>query len=221
MSKVAFFLVPTLLTLGAAAQSTTFGPEQVITTAASGPFSVYAIDLDGDGDADVLSASESDDKIAWYENQGGGVFGAQQVISTAADGASSVYAADLDGDGDADVLSASGGDDKISFYLNDGTGNFSVQFVITAAADGAASVFAEDLDGDGDMDVLSASSVDARAGATNDAIKTQLPRATAKVPAKITNRYLFMRPPSARSSCRTRRAITCDSEIASRRGCLP
>jgi hypothetical protein len=30
--------------------------------------SVFATDLDGDGDADVLSASFNDDKIAWYEN---------------------------------------------------------------------------------------------------------------------------------------------------------
>jgi hypothetical protein len=29
---------------------------------------VYATDLDGDGDVDVLSASVRDDKIAWYEN---------------------------------------------------------------------------------------------------------------------------------------------------------
>jgi hypothetical protein len=29
---------------------------------------VYATDLDGDGDADVLSASYGDDKVAWYEN---------------------------------------------------------------------------------------------------------------------------------------------------------
>ncbi|MFT7589126.1 MAG: hypothetical protein ACI959_001340, partial [Limisphaerales bacterium] len=29
-------------------------------------------DLDGDGDADVLSASINDNKIAWYENTGGG-----------------------------------------------------------------------------------------------------------------------------------------------------
>ncbi len=31
--------------------------------------SVYATDLDGDGDADVLSASGYDKEIAWYENQ--------------------------------------------------------------------------------------------------------------------------------------------------------
>ena len=50
------------------AQSTTFGLQQVITNAADGPIFVYATDLDGDGDADVLSASYNDDKIAWYEN---------------------------------------------------------------------------------------------------------------------------------------------------------
>ena len=40
----------------------------MISTAAPGAESVYATDLDGDGDADVLSASYDDDKIAWYEN---------------------------------------------------------------------------------------------------------------------------------------------------------
>ena len=35
---------------------------------ANGAISVYAVDVDGDGDMDVLSASALDDKIAWYEN---------------------------------------------------------------------------------------------------------------------------------------------------------
>ena len=40
----------------------------MITTTALFAWSVYATDLDGDGDADVLSASGFDNKIAWYEN---------------------------------------------------------------------------------------------------------------------------------------------------------
>ncbi len=32
------------------------------------PVRVFAADVDGDGDIDVLSASTIDDKIAWYEN---------------------------------------------------------------------------------------------------------------------------------------------------------
>ncbi|MBK9461508.1 MAG: VCBS repeat-containing protein [Sphingobacteriales bacterium] len=75
--------------------------------AADYPKSVYAADLDNDGDMDVLSASSGDDKIAWYENDGSGNFGTQQIITTDANGATSVYAADLDNDGDMDVLSAS------------------------------------------------------------------------------------------------------------------
>ena len=45
--------------------------DHVIATNADGARSVYATDVDGDGDLDVLSASANDDKIAWYENRGG------------------------------------------------------------------------------------------------------------------------------------------------------
>jgi hypothetical protein len=138
-----------------------FGPQQVITTEAADPQSVYAADLDGDGDLDVLSASSEDDTIAWYANDGMGDFGPQQVITTeAAADPQSVYAADLDGDGDLDVLSASSEDDTIAWYANNGMGDFGPQQVITTAANSAGCVYAADLDGDGDLDVLSASSND-------------------------------------------------------------
>jgi hypothetical protein len=141
-----------------------FGVQNVISNLAvpdtHGAISVYAADLDRDGDMDVLSASVNDDKIAWYRNDGNGGFGAQNVISTAADGAQAVYAADLDGDGYIDVLSASINDNKIAWYKNDGSGNFNVQSTISASAMGVTSVYTADLDGDGDMDVLSASGQD-------------------------------------------------------------
>jgi hypothetical protein len=129
--------------------------EDTITTAATDAQSVYAYDLDGDGDMDVLSASSGDDKIAWYENDGNQVF-TPHTITTAANGAYSVYAADLDGDNDIDVLSASYNDDKIAWYENDGNQNFTAH-TITTAANGARSVYAIDMDGDNDLDVLSAS----------------------------------------------------------------
>ena len=42
-----------------------------IYTEADSAVSVFGIDVDGDGDIDVLSASQYDNTIAWYENLGG------------------------------------------------------------------------------------------------------------------------------------------------------
>ena len=83
------------------------------------PQSVIAVDVDSDGDIDLLSASSGDNKIAWYENDGNQQFTSYTITSTAI-AATSVFAADMDGDGDTDVLSASLDDDKIAWYQNDG-----------------------------------------------------------------------------------------------------
>ncbi len=136
-----------------------FGVQQIITTNAGWANSVFSADLDGDGDMDVLSASESDNKIAWYDNTNGlGSFGGQQIISTDAQSAYSVFSIDLDGDGDNDVISGSYADDKVAWYENtDGLGDFGEEQIITTDADGAMSVCGVDMDLDGDYDVLSAS----------------------------------------------------------------
>ncbi|WP_026755727.1 T9SS type A sorting domain-containing protein [Sediminibacter sp. Hel_I_10] len=139
-----------------------FGSQQIITTNAISPESVFAEDIDGDGDFDVLSASRNDDKIAWYENTDGlGDFGPEQIITTNADEASSVYAEDIDNDGDKDVVSASRNDDKIAWYENtDGLGSFGSEQIISFNAEGAKVVNLNDIDNDGDIDVISASTFD-------------------------------------------------------------
>ncbi|MEE8156192.1 MAG: M20/M25/M40 family metallo-hydrolase [Phycisphaerales bacterium] len=136
--------------------------EHIITTSADGAKGVFAIDLDGDTDIDVLSASSLDDSITWYENDGATPPSfASHVIAANADFATSVFAIDLDGDTDIDVLSSSGFGDSITWYENDGaTPPSFAEHVITATANFAASVFAIDLDGDTDIDVLSASALD-------------------------------------------------------------
>ena len=79
---------------------------------------MFAADVDGDGDIDVVSGSLADDKIAWYENDGSSQNFTTHTISTSADGAHSVFVADIDNDGDLDVLSASQKDNKIAWYEN-------------------------------------------------------------------------------------------------------
>ena len=132
-----------------------FGDQHTIYDNILGAESLVIVDLDGDGDQDVLTAAFDNDTIAWQENDGSQNF-TNHTITTSADGATSVFASDVDGDGDMDVLSSSWHDDKIAWYENDGSQNFT-SHVITSSADMAKSASAADLDGDGDVDVLSAS----------------------------------------------------------------
>lgn len=135
--------------------------------------SMFAIDVDGDGDIDVLSASDWDNRVAWYENMAGdGRNFTTHTITTEAEYAYGhghgeigrcgvrrvVFAIDVDADGDADVLSASVDDDTIAWYENmDGSGRNWTNHTITDSADGACSLHAIDVDGDGDVDVFSTS----------------------------------------------------------------
>ncbi|MEO9571662.1 MAG: FG-GAP-like repeat-containing protein [Polaribacter sp.] len=130
-----------------------------ITNTALSPYSVSIGDIDGDGDLDILSASYSDDTIAWYENDGASnpTFN-KIVVTNDADGAYSVAVGDIDGDGDLDILSASYSDDTIAWYKNNGAVNPTFnKIVLTSIADGAISVNVGDVDNDGDLDILSTS----------------------------------------------------------------
>ena len=132
----------------------TFGSEQPLVSSAPAARTAPGVDLDGDGDPDVLVASLSDNKIAWYENADGlGTFGTQKVVTTVAFGIESVVAGDLDGDGDPDLVS--GYLNEAAWYENtDGLGTFGPPVVLPVAATRVIEVATADLDGDGDQDVL-------------------------------------------------------------------
>jgi hypothetical protein len=121
-----------------------FGGALLLSTTADSAVSVVAGDFDGDTDMDVVSASQSDSKIAWYENTDfEGDFGSEIVITTDALGAQSVLANDLDGDGDLDLLVTSVSDRKVAWYENIGFDNCPVD----------PNPDQIDTDGDGDGDV--------------------------------------------------------------------
>ena len=115
---------------------------RTISSSADYAHSVFAADIDNDGDLDVLSASTNDDKIVWYENDGAAdpSFTAN-TITTSADGARSVFAADIDGDGDLDVVSASNIDNKIAWYENNGAADPTFAYAsIATTADEASDI---------------------------------------------------------------------------------
>lgn len=129
-----------------------FEPRQSIVSNTGSFTSIYAADLDGDGDMDILSSSWRDNRIAWYENLDGfGAFGKPKIISDTAINASSVYAGDIDGDGDLDVVSAS--DNRITLYENtNGMGDFVEKQVKNYQEPYSVVLF--DMDNDNDLDIV-------------------------------------------------------------------
>lgn len=128
----------------------------------NGAISVYAADIDGDGDTDVIGAAGSSDTVTWWENTDGmGTSWSEHTIDANFDYVRSVHATDIDGDGDADVLGAAGNANEIAWWENsDGVGTSWSKHTVGANFGFADSVYAADVDGDGDTDVLGAAFVD-------------------------------------------------------------
>lgn len=101
----------------------------------------------GDGDADVLSVSTNDNKLAWYRNSGPGVFSAPIIISSSQSQPATVAAGRLNSDMHIDVVCSSVGDSTIVWYRNNGSGGFAAQPAITSTLTDALAVFLADFDG--------------------------------------------------------------------------
>ncbi|WP_179007633.1 T9SS type A sorting domain-containing protein [Winogradskyella forsetii] len=120
------------------------------------------VDVDGDGDLDVVSAWNIDGGtkgVSWYENEtGSGLFSSRKTIALTTNSISSVHAGDLDGDGDIDVAAAIQSENKVVWYENtDGLGTFSVENVLSDTVESVTKVSIADFDGDGKLDVIAAS----------------------------------------------------------------
>jgi hypothetical protein len=120
---------------------------------------IYPLDLDQDGDQDILAATESDQQVAWWENlDGSGDAWDDHTICDDISQATSVHAADIDGDDDLDVVAVGLWDAaRISWFENlDGFGHSWTEHVLQSQFYGGAAVRASDIDGDGDFDILGA-----------------------------------------------------------------
>ncbi len=116
-----------------------------------GAYWVHAIDVDGDGDLDLVSAAF--DGIDWWENDGNQNF-SQRSVDTQMQGAWSAHADDMDNDGDIDILACSPTDDEVVLWLNDGQQNFDDKIVIDNKGQDPETVLTTDLDQDGNRDIM-------------------------------------------------------------------
>ena len=136
--------------------------EHTVAVGFGGAVSVYAEDIDGDGDIDVLGAGCIAYRLSWWENTDGlGTSWIEHTIDGSSDYPRSVYSADINGDGYMDVLCAVAIADDIKWWENtDGSGTSWIEHTVDGEFDGACSVYSADINGDGNMDVLGAAAYD-------------------------------------------------------------
>ncbi|MHA2296370.1 MAG: FG-GAP repeat domain-containing protein [Candidatus Hodarchaeales archaeon] len=132
--------------------------EHLIVEGFTSVMSVDPVDLDNDGDIDILVSSDSGNEIAWWQNDGKQNF-TKQVVTSDFTGAFKAHAVDLDDDGDIDILGASSMSAELAWWENDGDQSFTKHVVVTQYF-GASTVNSYDVDRDGDIDLLSTASYD-------------------------------------------------------------
>jgi hypothetical protein len=131
-----------------------FGPAEGL--AKVGGEGLDVVDVDQDGDLDLVSGSFSDGTIAWEENDGQQNFTVhvlEKDLNTSGNGVLSIASADLDGDGDIDFISAASERYSIAWHENDGQQNFTTHAIVPANGRGRF-VETGDVDGDGDADIV-------------------------------------------------------------------
>ena len=131
----------------------TFGPEQIIDGNTGFPRGSDAIDMDGDGDIDLVNASFTNDRVSWYENDGCQNFTRHDISSNFTDAIWAV-AGDFDGDSDIDVAAVEFVNTigKVSWFENNGSMVFTENII--AQVDKPHSITVDDIDGDLDLDLL-------------------------------------------------------------------
>lgn len=123
-------------------------------------FKALVVDLDQDGNADILtSSSEHTADVAWFQAVDGPAGRwTRHIIQPAVAGAHTLQAADMDGDGDVDVVVGqmhTTEERALSIHLNvDGRGmRWARQVIDTAGLHNGA---VADVDSDGDFDIYGA-----------------------------------------------------------------
>jgi len=137
----------------------TFWIEHIVDADFNNPTHVFAEDIDGDGDIDILGAARWDHDITWWENQdGSGINWIEHTIAGDFAGANCVFSIDMDNDGDMDVLGSATDDDCIAWWENsDGSGTTWITHIVDWHFQSASHVHSADINGDGNPDILGTS----------------------------------------------------------------
>lgn len=124
-----------------------------------GARSVYAVDLNDDGDIDVIGAASTNHDVRWWENSGTTpIFWTEHLIDGLCVGAHMVRACDLNNDSNIDVYGAGYSASNIAGWLNDGGDPIAWQKIqIGQNFPGGLGVCSNDFNGDSFIDIAATS----------------------------------------------------------------
>lgn len=115
---------------------------------------VAFVDVDGDGDLDVIAALEADENRLYLNDGTGKLTWKKDVFKTAKHDTEHVRVADFDGDGHMDVIFVAEDDQTHEYYLGNGDGTFrDVSDRLLSMSEGNG-LDVGDVDGDGLPDVV-------------------------------------------------------------------
>jgi hypothetical protein len=129
------------------------------TTYASGdaPRGLAVLDVEGDGDVDVITANRNSSMLALHRNAGDGTFLPRTLFEGGGNGETGLGAADANNDGIADLFVANYNSNTITVLLGNGAGGFTLSGTTTVGTR-PWMIAVGDVNGDGRVDVATCNS---------------------------------------------------------------